>query len=253
MFRLWRFCLERRPGAPQSARFMSQQLPAENSSKDAIPAVVELPFEARFETFWINNRRFIYAILAVALVLVVGREGWNYVVVQRELGVQQAYSAAMGNDTKLATFAAANTGHALSGAAFLSLADAKYAAGSYTAAADLYTKAHPNLTNSALVGRAKLGAAMSKLGSGDRANGETALKAIAADVTLFKAVRAEATYHLAALAAEAGQTADVTKLTEEISQIDPSGVWAQRGLVLRATSGEKKADAASAFSLTPGK
>ena len=232
---------------------MSQHLPTENSSKDAIPAVVELPFEARFETLWINNRRFIYAILAAALVLVVGREGWNYVGAQRELAVQEGYSAATGNDTKLATFAAANTGHALSGAAFLSLADTKYSAGSYAAAADLYTKAQTNLTNGALAGRAGLGAAMSKLGSGDRANGEAALKALAADVAVFKAVRAEATYHLAALAAEAGNTADVTKLTEEISQIDPSGVWAQRGLVLRATNGERKADAAPAFSLTPGK
>lgn len=232
---------------------MSQHLPAENSSKDATPAVVELPFEARFETLWINNRRFIYAILAVALVLVVGRAGWNYVVAQRELAVQEAYSAATGNDTKLATFAAANTGHALSGAAYLTLADAKYTVGSYAAAADLYTKAQTNLTNDALVGRARLGAAMSKLLSGDRANGEAALKALAADVALFKSVRAEATYHLAALAAEAGKTADVTKLTEEISQIDPSGVWAQRGLVLRATSGEKKADVAAPVSFTPGK
>ena len=94
---------------------------------------------------------------------------------------------------------------------------------------------------------------MSKLAGNDRAGGEAALKAISADAALFKSVRAEATYHLAALAAEAGKTADVTKLTEEISKIDASGVWAQRGLVLRATSGEKKPAAASPVNFTPGK
>lgn len=233
---------------------MSQIPPAAPTPKDATPAVVELPFEARFETFWINNRRQIYTLFAVILLTIVGREGWAYFAAQRELGVQAAYSTALGNDSKLTAFAAANTGHPLGGAAYLTLADAKYSTGAFAAAADLYTKAQGNLTNDALIGRAKLGAAMSKLASGDRSGGEAALKALSADIALFKAVRAEATYHLAALAAEAGNTAEVTKLTEEISRIDASGVWAQRGLVLRATNGEKKTDpAVPAFSLTPGK
>ncbi len=232
---------------------MSQIPPAAHSSKDATPAVAVAPFDVQFETFWVNNRRPIYGFLAAILLFIVGREGWQYFAAQRELGVQQAYAAALGNEAKLAAFAAANTGHALSGAAFLTLADAKYLAADYAAATDLYAKAQSNLTNDALQGRAKLGAAMSKLAGGDRASGEVALKAISADIAQFKSVRAEATYHLAALAAEAGKTADVTKLTEEISKIDPSGVWAQRGLVLRATNGEKKPDAASPVSFTPGK
>lgn len=232
---------------------MSQIPPANHSAKDATPVVAVPPFEVQFETFWVNNRRPIYGFLAAILLFIVGREAWQYFAAQREQGVQQAYSAALGNDAKLATFAAANTGHPLSGAAYLTLADAKYTAADYAAATGLYTKAQANLTNDALQGRAKLGAAMSKLAGSDRAGGEAALKAISADTALFKSVRAEATYHLAALAAEAGKTADVTKLTEEISKIDASGVWAQRGLVLRATNGEKKPDAASPVSFTPGK
>ncbi|MBI3884845.1 MAG: hypothetical protein HY302_03840 [Opitutae bacterium] len=232
---------------------MSQIPPADHSSKDAAPAVAVPPFEVQFETFWVNNRRPIYGFIAAVLLFIVGREGWQYFAAQREQGVEQDFAAAVGNDAKLAAFAAGHAGHPLAGAAYLTLADAKYTAADYAAAADLYTKAQTNLSNDALLGRAKLGAAMSKLAGSDRAGGEAALKAISADATLFKSVRAEATYHLAALAAEAGQTAEVTRLTDEISKIDAGGVWAQRGLVLRATSGEKKAEAVPAVSFTPGK
>ena len=233
---------------------MSQITPTDHSTKDATPATAVAPLEIRFETFWINNRRQILTLCASILLFIVGREGWNYFAAQRELGVQHDYSVATANDAKLAAFAAAHTGHALSGAAYLTLADAKFTAGDYAGAGDLYAKAQANLQHEALLGRAKLGAAVSKLSGTDRAGGEAALKALGADTTLFKSIRAEATYHLAVLAADSGHSADVVKYTEEISKIDASGTWAQRALVLRATSGtEAKPDATAPVSFKPGK
>ena len=233
---------------------MSQITPTDHSAKDATPAIAVPPLEVRFEAFWVNNRRQILTLCASILLFIVGREGWNYFAAQREQGVQHDYSAATGNEAKLAAFAAEHTGHSLSGAAFLTLADAKFTASEYAAAGDLYAKAQANLQNEALVGRAKLGVAISKLNGSDRAGGEAALKAISADATLFKVIRAEASYHLASLAAEAGNAVDVVKYTEEISKLDTGGAWAQRGLMLRTTSGpDAKPEVPAAFNFQPGK
>jgi hypothetical protein len=73
---------------------------------------------------------------------------------------------------------------------------------------------------------------MSQLLSGDKAAAEAALKAIGADAGLSKGLRAEATYHLASLALEAGNKAEVDRLVAELSKIDPTGVWAQRSTSL---------------------
>ncbi len=80
-----------------------------------------------------------------------------------------------------------------------------------------------------------MGAAMSQLNSGDKAAAEAGLKAISADAALTKGIRAEATYHLASLAQEAGNTAEVSRLVAEIGKIDPAGIWSQRATMLVAS------------------
>jgi hypothetical protein len=76
---------------------------------------------------------------------------------------------------------------------------------------------------------------MSQLNAGDKTAAEAALKAIGTDTALDKGVRAEATYHLASLAREAGNTAEVGRLVGEIGKIDPAGVWSQRATALVAS------------------
>jgi hypothetical protein len=238
---------------------MSQLPPAEHPSRHADPAaapVVEPGFEVTVQIFWEKNRGFILGMCAVALLTIVGREGWQYYTTQHEAGVQEEFARIADQPARLGAFADANSGHVLAGVAYLKLADDKYVAGDFAGAAAGYAKAVAVLKNEALLGRAKLGAAMSQLSGNDKAAGEAALRALSADAVLLKGVRSEATYQLAALAAAAGKTDEVKKLVEQISRIDAASAWSQRATLLLANLPAGNAPApASGDSLTfkPGK
>lgn len=185
--------------------------------------------------FWARNRQGILLVCAAALLAIVGREGWQYFAASREQGVQAEYAKIADQTAKLAAFADAHAGHALAGIAYLRLADEKFSAGDYQTAAIQYQKAAGSLQNEVLLGRAKLGAAMSQLNTGDQTAGEAALKAISADVALAKGARAEAAYQLASLAAAAGKMDEVRKLADAVSKIDAASSWAQRATLLLAS------------------
>ena len=171
-------------------------------------------------------------VCAAALLAIIGREGWQYYAAQQELGVRHDYARVADRPEQLAVFAGANAGHVLAGVAYLRLADTKYAAADFRSAMENYNKAAASLKHSALLGRAKIGAAMSQINGGDKSTGEAALKGIGADATLPKNVRAEATYHLATLAFDAGNAAEVSRLVTEVGKIELSGMWAQRATAL---------------------
>lgn len=216
---------------------MSQLSPASQTPKDAKAAdapVVEPGFEIAAHEFWVRNRNFILMLIAAALLVIAAREGWQYFAEAREKDLQADYAKAGDSADRLATFADAHNGHALAGVAYLRVADDKFAAGDFKAAATYYGKAAGSLQNDALAGRAKLGAAFSQLSGGDQAGGEAALKAVSSDPAVFKSVRAEATYHLASLAAGAGRNDEVRKLAEQLNLIEGTGPWAQRAAILVA-------------------
>lgn len=213
---------------------MTTTPPVENQPKDQ-SAPIQPEFELTVQAFWEKNRRFLLVVCAVALVAVIGREVWASMAASREQDVRAAYTRAADRPEQLASFAKANEGHALAGLAFLRIADQRFAANDYRGAQENYTKAAAALQNAALLGRARVGAAMSQLNAGDKAAAEAALKAVGADTTLAKGVRAEATYHLASLAREAGNAAEVSRLVGEIGKIDPAGVWSQRATALVAS------------------
>lgn len=206
--------------------------PAENQSQAKPAAVIEPGFEMAAHAFWEKNRSFIFLVCAAALLVIIGREGWQYYTAQHEKSVRHEYAKVADRPEQLAVFAAANTDHVLAGVAYLRIADTKYAANDFRSAGENYTKASASLKNPALLGRARLGAAMSQLNSGDKAGGEAALKTIGADATLPKNVRAEAMYHLATLAYDAGNAAEVSRLVSEVGKIDLAGMWAQRATAL---------------------
>jgi hypothetical protein len=164
--------------------------------------------------------------------VLLGREIWQWFAAKNERDVRAAYAKIADRPEQLAAFAAANSGHILAGIAYLRLADAKYTAGDFRAAAENYAKAAAGLKQPILLGRARLGAAMSQLNGSEKAAGEAALKAISADASLPKGARVEATYHLATLAREAGNAAEVSRLVTEASKIDPASNWSQRATAL---------------------
>jgi predicted negative regulator of RcsB-dependent stress response len=214
---------------------MSQLPPADQPAQAATP-VYESAFETAVRSFWEKNRQLVLVLCAAALLAIIGREAWQYFAASRERAVQEEYAKIADQPAKLEAFANANAGHALAGVAWLHLADEKFSTRDYKTAAANYQKAAGNLKNAALLGRAKLGAAVSQLSSGDQTGGEAALKAVSADTALERGVRAEAGYHLASLAAESGKSDEVKKLAEEISKIDPMSGWAQRATMLAAAT-----------------
>jgi predicted negative regulator of RcsB-dependent stress response len=230
--------------------------PADPSAQPAAPVYVS-SFETAVRSFWEKNRQGVFILVGVILLAIVGREVWQFIAASRERGVQEEYAKVAAQPAGLEAFANANSGHPLAGVAWLRLADGRYTTGDYKAAATLYQKASGSLKNPALLGRAKLGAAISQINAGDQAAGEAALKAVVADATLARLVRAEAGYHLASLAADAGRTDDVRKLAEEVSKIDPMSTWAQRASLLvvsapAAAPAAAPADTGLSFK-TPGK
>lgn len=238
---------------------MSQLPPAEHPSRHADSAaapVVEPGFEVTMQIFWEKNRSFILGMCAIALLAIVLREGWQYYATQHEAGVREEFARISDQPAKLASFAEANSGHPLAGVALMRLADDKYVAGDFTGAAAGYAKAIGVLKNEALLGRAKLGAAMCQISGNDKAAGEAALRVLSADTTLLKGVRAEATYHVASLAAAAGKADEVKQLVEQISRIDATSSWSQRATLLLASLPAGKVPAAAtsdALTFKPGK
>ena len=227
---------------------MSQLPPANQPAPGADPSatpVVEPGFEVTFNDFWQKNRNFILGLFAAGLLAIIVREGWQYYAASHEADVREEFAKLSDQPTRLGAFADANSGHALAGVAYLKVADDRFAAGDFAAAATAYAKATGSLKNDVLLGRAKLGAAISQLNGTDKAAGAAALKAIAGDSSLPAGARAEAGYHLASLAAEAGQVDEVRKLVEQISRLDASGPWGQRATMLLSNLPPSAAPAAT--------
>lgn len=176
----------------------------------------------------------VYALCAVILLAIIGRGGLEYYQHQREESLQADYAAATTPD-KLKAFIAQNPDHTLAGVASLRLADDAYSAGNYADAQTNYQHAGEILKGTVLGGRALVGAAVSKVNLGQASDAEEKLKQIANDASQLKPVRAEAAYHVATLALDAGRADEATKYLDLVSSVDQSGIWAERALALRTT------------------
>ncbi|HWA08211.1 MAG TPA: tetratricopeptide repeat protein [Opitutaceae bacterium] len=192
-----------------------------------------LTLDEKLHRFWKDNRQLVIGACVVVLVAILAYGGWEMRQGSQERQIEGDYAAA-NTPEKLRAFAAANSSHTLAGIALLRLADDAYAADKFADAQVNYDQAAAALKTGPLAARAQLGAAMARIGAGKTAEGESALRQISGDTAQLKGVRAEASYHLAKLAADAGRSADVAKLSDQLMQMDPSSPWTQRAFALRA-------------------
>jgi hypothetical protein len=190
-------------------------------------------YEEKFHGFWKKNRSTIFAGCVAVLLVVTGKGAWEIFNAQREKSTAADYAAAITPEA-LRAFARAHQGHRLAGVASLRLADDEYSAGKYPDALEDYELAAEALRGTPLGGRAQLGQAVCKIQAGRTEDGEAQLKQLAADLAQLQAVRAEAAYHLASVAADGGRVEDAKKFADQVQQIDPAGIWAQRAITLRA-------------------
>lgn len=221
--------------------------------------------------FWGKYRTLIIGVCLLVLAAILGKGLWDYIARKNDLGIQEKYAAAT-TPEQVKAFAAAHPDHPLGGIAHLRAADEAYAAGRTAEAATAYEKAIEILKEGPLAARARLGRTLTKAQAGQAAAAVTELQQIADDANQFTAVRAEAIYHLASLAADAANAADLQKYAAQLLQVSPESPWNMRVMGLQANlpppaapaisapapaapaAGEKKDDTAPSIQLNlPGK
>jgi hypothetical protein len=208
-------------------------VPSDQKSKSEGSAAAS-SFEDTLQRTWEKNRELVVGLCALILLAILGKAGWTYFASQRELNVEREYADASTHDA-LQAFADAHADNPLGGVAELRLADEAYAQNQIATALADYEKAIAELKSPILVARAQLGDAIAKIDSGQVTDGQQILQQLAGDPKQYQPLRAEATYHLASLAAAAGQADQVRQLSEQLMQIDPTSPWTQRAFGLQAS------------------
>lgn len=192
-------------------------------------------FEDKLRSFWQRNSKVVTALLIAVLLAIVAKGGWEYLAAQRENEIRRTYAAAT-TPAQLKAFVAANPKHTLSGVAEVRMGDDAFGEGRYNDAIGLYDQAVATLNGGPVVTRARLGSAVAKLLGGRAADGEAALKSLANDSKEPKAYRAEALFHLTSNAAASGKNDEVKTYADQLVQLEPNSVFAQRAMMLRAAA-----------------
>src|SRR5262245_31699510 len=136
----WRFSLSK-PARMSTPATPSNSRPAgDDRNLVATDATTAVSFEDKMRLFWEKNQKIAYGLCVVVLLVILGREGWQYMGRQKELDLEKAYAAATTPEQQKA-FAAAHPDHALGGIAYLQIADEAYKAGKGADAVAAYDKA----------------------------------------------------------------------------------------------------------------
>jgi hypothetical protein len=188
--------------------------------------------EQRLRQAWERYGGLVYFACALVALAILAKGGWEYLNVQKELGIQKEYSECVTPDSYL-SFAAKHPGHPLAGVAEETVADNSFANGNYPDALKSYSLAVNDLPDGPVKGHARLGQAMSLDLTGKTAESEADFRQIMNDTTQLKTIRCEAGYHLAQVVLAAGRGADVPKITEELMKIDASSPFSERAFMLR--------------------
>jgi predicted negative regulator of RcsB-dependent stress response len=189
--------------------------------------------DEKLHGFWEKNGKAIGVLCVIVALFYIGKAGYDYLADQREAGVQAEYAKAVTVDNFKA-FIAAHPGHSLSGLANLQIADAIYGANQFAQAVTEYSAAAAALPAGPFASRAQLGLAMAKIQAGQATEGQALLRQLADDTKQYQAVRLEAMYQLASLAASAGKGDEVQRLAGQLMQLDSNSPWAQRAFGLQA-------------------
>lgn len=197
-------------------------------------------FEDQLKEFWVKYHQLILTCCAAIVLAIAAKGAWDYLGAERERGIEADYARAK-TPQALRAFADLHPGHPLAGVALLTLADQAYAEGRIDEAAAAYQGAEQALKGSVLLGRCRLGLAVARVQAGQSAEGEADLQALVDDSHQFLAVRSEAAYHLATLAAAAGRADQLKTIQTRLLQIDPSSPWTQRAFLLQVQSGGRAA------------
>jgi len=208
-------------------------MPTPPTQPDPAAAPVPVHLEERFRQAWERYGNAIYTGCAIVVAGILGKGGWDYLVAQREVGIQREYAECASAEAFRA-FASNHPGHPLAGVADLRVADNAYGTGHFADAVAGYERAIGELAAGPFQARAKLGLAIAEAQLGRSADADAGMRQLLGDATQLSAIRCEAGYHLAEEAFAAGRVEEVQKLAEQLMQIEPSSAFTQRTFALRA-------------------
>jgi hypothetical protein len=188
--------------------------------------------EQRLRQAWDRYGGLVYFTCGVVALAIIAKGGWEYLNVQKELGIQKEYSECTTPDSFL-SFAAKHPGHPLAGVAEETVADNSYTSGRYADALKDYSSAITDLTEGPLRSHARLGQAMCLYLTGRTGEAEADFRQIMDDSAALKTIRCEAGYHLAGAMVAAGRGAEVQKVAEQLMKIDSSSPFSERTFMMR--------------------
>ena len=210
----------------------------------------EADIEDHVWLFWKRNRGTIVTAFVLIAAILLGSAIYRTWRSNRTVAVQNAYVAAATPEA-LDSFAQTFAGEPLAAVAALQVADAAYTDGRFEEAARRYAAAAQALTVPEMAQRAQLGAAVALIRAGKDADC-AALKAVAQNAEFYDAIRAQAAYQLALLAAQGNRFQEAYGWLEQLGNLPYAGIWAQRAQTLIALKPEiLKAERESAAAQNP--
>ena len=209
--------------------------PADGIDVDAaVDAAAPTDLEQVVQQFWEKNRNLLFGLTAVILIAIFARSGLAAYQTGQIESAREDYAAAT-TDTELKAFAADHAGTTLAGVALLDVADKAAEEGRYSDAIASYDAAATELADTVFSDRVSLGRAMAMLLGDDAAGGESALRDLANSTEVTAPVRAEAIYHLAAIALTSGNATELDALITQVDAVSPGSTWSQRVTMMRST------------------
>lgn len=209
-----------------------------DTQTETVAAPVHVPFDETLRQAWARYGNAIYVVCALIALGIIAKGTWDYLSAQREIGIEREYAACVSPDSFKA-FALSHPGHALTGLAELKVADDSFATNHFDEARTHYQNAVAILADGPFRSHAQLGLAVSNAALGKSAEAEAGFKQLMNDTTQLKAIRCEAGFHLASIAADAGRAAEVQTLAEQLLSIDPNSPFAERAFSLRSEMAAK--------------
>lgn len=192
-----------------------------------------LPPEERIKLWWEKNRAALLAGAILALLAVAGFQGLRLYRQAFDTRVQQAWLETQSTEDRR-SFAESYSNHPLAGIAWMQLGDDAYQRDDFSQAAGYYRRAVEALVEPVFLGRARLGAAVAALRSGERDQARSALEAVANDPQGLHAIRAEAAYHRAILAIEDGEQETLERYFDLLTTLRFAEGWISRLQEVRA-------------------
>jgi len=186
-----------------------------------------LSLEDRINLYWKENKGFLIGCIFFLLTVVIGYQSMLIVQDQSRAALQTEYTLADANDT-LSEFARTHSDKELGGFAALKVADKAYSEEDFATALEFYILAVSTLEEPTLAGRARIGYAFALYRKGQTEEGLAELNAVTSDTMLTEATRAEAAYHLAVEAYQAGCKTEFSSYVAQVEASEFAVQWQQR-------------------------